>query len=114
MPSFKLNGETLNHPIDVRNKTGMPPESLFFNTVLQCSWLRERNRGISVKGEAKENLRNSKKLQSGCLIITLIYKINYYLIYLVRIQNVKNYSIENGSQMIKYLEIDNNKFIGSI
>ena len=37
MPSFKLNGGTLNHSIDVRNKTGMPPESLFFNTVLNAA-----------------------------------------------------------------------------
>lgn len=37
MPSFKLNGETLNHSIDVRNKTGIPLESLFFNTVLNAA-----------------------------------------------------------------------------
>lgn len=55
MPSFKLNGETLNHPIDVRNKTGMPPESLFFNTVLKCSWLRERNRELCQGGGKRKS-----------------------------------------------------------
>lgn len=75
MSSYKLNGETLNHPINVRSKIGMPPESLLFDTVLKCNCLRE----IIGKEKAKENLRNNKKIQLKWLIMTLIYKINYIL-----------------------------------
>jgi len=53
MSSYKLNSETLNHPINVMNKIGMPPESLLFDTVLKGSCLRDRNKGNYWKGEGK-------------------------------------------------------------